>query len=426
MDTKQKMREIILGSAAFDVDDDFLAFWDEYLRRGIDRGHLTKALCLCGYRAIVEAQRLTREFADDDRPVPDDEAQETLIPEDRLQQLVDIAMRACSAPISDLERRCIEAEVATRAFDREREGARESARVAAERDQYRRLYEDMRETLSGASALARAAEISTLQSELQLARNRMAILEKTAAGRGNAGEFALAAWFRTAFKDADVVDASAQPASCDLHVSFASDSFFVAVESKNKAVVRREDVEKFYRDVDSLSTTRGAALRGALFVSLETATIPGKGSFAFELRRGIPVCFVGFAGANIDDLAFLQKCTAILLDVAASVSCMRGSERDVADMQRALRPNVAKLEKMRKEVESIKAAAGKIVKSCDHVYEGMAGILDEVERIVGHHHHVAKNNQVESWRCTGCGRSYASKRGLQVHAGKCRAVTSND
>ena len=55
------------------------------------------------------------------------------------------------------------------------------------------------------------------------------------------------------------------------------------MESKNKDVITRGDLDKFVRDIECLAGKHTDDFIGAVFVSANSMNIPGKGSFTFEI-----------------------------------------------------------------------------------------------------------------------------------------------
>lgn len=82
-----------------------------------------------------------------------------------------------------------------------------------------------------------------------------------------------------------------------MHVS---EGRFLAFEAKNKSSgVTKADVDKFYRDLESMPTCAGA-----MFVSLCSGSIPGRGRFAVEVHDRRPCMFVAFEDHEAFRLTF--------------------------------------------------------------------------------------------------------------------------
>ena len=267
--------------------------------------------------------------------------------------------------------------------------AEQLSAVKIQRDHFRGICES-RESSEAAVAMSRLqARIAELESE-------NSVLKRTNAGKGSMGEFEIAKRIRAAFPRYEVVDASQQEASCDLHVfleaanpTFKATPQFVAIESKNKAAVTsRGDIDKFLRDCASLTRLHGPAFLGAVFVSLRSANIPGRGSFAVEMTPEMRVVvFVGFDGSSTQDGTgvdrMLEHCVRIVVEVGRSVLNSVTSDSEVKDIRARLAPLIERVQGLLREVATIRDAAGRILKSCQGTQEAISVVLQEISGICG-------------------------------------------
>jgi hypothetical protein len=287
--------------------------------------------------------------------------------------------------------------------------AEQLSAVKIQRDHFRGICES-RESSEAAVAMSRLqARIAELESE-------NSVLKRTNAGKGSMGEFEIAKRIRAAFPRYEVVDASQQEASCDLHVFLdscanqaANPTFwqsqrapgaqtfkatqaapqFLAIESKNKAAVTsRGDVDKFLRDCASLARLHGPAFLGAVFVSLRSANIPGRGSFAVEMTPEMRVVvFVGFDGSSTQDGTgvdrMLEHCVRIVVEVGRSVLNSVTSDSEVKDIRARLAPLIERVQGLLREVATIRDAAGRILKSCQGTQEAISVVLQEISGVCG-------------------------------------------
>ncbi|KAG2487755.1 hypothetical protein HYH03_013600 [Edaphochlamys debaryana] len=275
-------------------------------------------------------------------------------------------------------------------------------------------------------------EVDLLKVTIQKLEAELATLKRSNAGKGALGEFVLAAWLKRTFPAFDVTDISHEAAACDIHVRprqnaiVGNEKKFFAVESKYKEQVTARDVDKFYRDVATLTETRGEAFLGAIMVSLRTKNIPGRGPFAFEMTPGLkPVVFIGFD--DPEDLTLLQYCVSLLLEVAEQCrSSVTSGTEELRRVQGRLKPLVARVSALRKDVDGIKDAAGRIVKTCDGVYGSLALVFDEIARVAGASPRSlpqakAPNSDDKALpaTCPSCGNAFSPK-GIKQHLAACQ------
>lgn len=123
------------------------------------------------------------------------------------------------------------------------------------------------------------------ESEIKALKNSNAV-------KGFIGEHLIMDTLRNVFKDADVVNTGKQAHECDIHMTDIQGNVTV-FESKYKSTITKGDIDKFYFDVTNLSP-----INAAIFVSINTCNIPGKGDIAIEVFNDIPLLFVGFRGAD--------------------------------------------------------------------------------------------------------------------------------
>ena len=74
------------------------------------------------------------------------------------------------------------------------------------------------------------------------------------------------------------------------------------VEVKNVQSVRHSEIQKFERDLQV--NTKNGQCNGAIFCSLKSETIPGKGKFKLEFYKNIPVIYIANTMADIGLMRF--------------------------------------------------------------------------------------------------------------------------
>jgi len=82
------------------------------------------------------------------------------------------------------------------------------------------------------------------------------------------------------------------------------------VEVKNVQSVRHSEIQKFERDLQV--NTKNGQCNGAIFCSLKSETIPGKGKFKLEFNQNVPVVYIANTMA---DLGFMRFGFEVLINV---------------------------------------------------------------------------------------------------------------
>ena len=230
------------------------------------------------------------------------------------------------------------------------------------------------------SLRARFQEIEVYKREMESLRQEIAILKKTASGRGNIGEWSLREMLREMFPSYDVRDMSKVSSSCDIHV-YIDPSRFFAVESKHKQQVTGGDVEKFERDCQHLSAT--TSFLGAIFVSLSSENIPNKGPFSFEVVSGNPIVYIGLSSLEgesrilKDSVKLIEKSSAILRSLDKN-----DEECALRVMRDKLKPLVGRMGRLRSLAISMRNHAREILKGLDSSETDVSLMIGEMTRIV--------------------------------------------
>ena len=101
--------------------------------------------------------------------------------------------------------------------------------------------------------------------------------------KGDFGESIVANQIQHWYQTSEIEDKSAETAKGDLHWKMNGD-FCALVEVKNVQFVRPSEIQKFERDI-SLNI-KDSSCNCAIFISIKTETIPGKGKFKLEFFEG--------------------------------------------------------------------------------------------------------------------------------------------
>jgi hypothetical protein len=155
------------------------------------------------------------------------------------------------------------------------------------------------------------------------------------------------------------------------------------LESKNKSIITRGDIDKFVRDIDSLVAKHTDKFIGAIFVSTSSINIPGKGSFTFEIVAKRPVVYIAFAGIDRIDPDVIKKSVKMLVQVSAYLMKIDQHSGDVQDIITKIQPFVQQIDKANKDVNTIKNAAANIIKTCDSVRDNLITVFTNISNMVG-------------------------------------------
>lgn len=271
----------------------------------------------------------------------------------------------------------------------EREFKEGAAREAAEVGKWRAMYEETRraleERLDGVVRAGYEGRLAELVRALDERERELAVLKKSNAGKGAMGEAAISKYLREWFTGCEVADVGKVKHSCDIHVRWP-DGRFVAVESKYKETITKADVEKFISDVEYLRGTCGGAFRGALFVSVKTRNIPGKGDLFLDFRGGKPLMYVGLSGEEGLDKAdgFLKQCVSLLVMMSDYVGGLEKQENDVQEMMRKIAPLLNNIARVRKSMLVVKESNKKILDSVTDMEKEVGEMFERIHGLVGH------------------------------------------
>ena len=209
-----------------------------------------------------------------------------------------------------------------------------------------------------------------------------------------------------------------------LHVS---DHVVVAFESKNKAVVTKGDVDKFYRDLMSMPTCAGA-----VFVSLASPSIPGKGCIFIEVFDSRPVMFVAYDGVEDFERHFRAhtymfiRLVEMKLKYTTADSVDEKMLKDVNDrLERVVRqvsPLVEKLGKWTTNLARLARNAKESWKLVESMQESAVEMRNRIEDVLVHES-IAASEQVTATAlpsCMICGRGFKTQRGLKTHSLSCQ------
>jgi hypothetical protein len=119
--------------------------------------------------------------------------------------------------------------------------------------------------------------------------------------KGNFGEDFIESYLTDKFTNSKIIDTHKETAKGDF--MFIFDKLKTLIESKNVQILKKEDVDKFYRDIEIRVSKN--EINSALLISLnDTNLINGKRHFHFEIKNNIPIIMISNTFNNIEFIRF--------------------------------------------------------------------------------------------------------------------------
>lgn len=247
---------------------------------------------------------------------------------------------------------------------------------------------------------------------------QLQLLKSTNAAKGVIGEQKIMDSLRCIYKDAHIEYTGKTAHSCDIRLTLLPTDRTFLFESKNKGYVDKADIIKFHTDIQ----THKDSIVGAVFVSLSSPNIPGKGSLHIENsgESNIPVMYVGYDGENDFDLMFnhhvrmFEKMSHTMTQCSADAS-----HNIVKHILEEAEFYYAMLRKNKKRLDDIKC---KFAKYCQEAEDDGREVTKRLEFFISSMQPAIKDSITAlkpCFVCPDCQKSYTTQRGLTGH--KCRA-----
>jgi alkylated DNA nucleotide flippase Atl1 len=270
----------------------------------------------------------------------------------------------------------------------------------------------------------------------------IAALKGSNFSKGIVGESLLRSVLGRAFPHFEVVDKSGTVAESDIHLVNSEEGTFIAIESKNKANITIQDVEKSMRDIDYLKQKYGSRFAGYVFVSLRTPSIPKKGTSFEVVHDSIPVAWIGCDPSNesmIYDLICEVLPTIVkVIHCVAKVLGKLAVTSDESDQEvRAFREEVCMfVHNALVRVESNVKVLASLQNSVKTLLDTNNALITDIQRFVTAHNISPKNHCgkvsdslnktpdqggkfAATLLCEGCGVSFKRKCDFSRHAKTC-------
>ena len=265
--------------------------------------------------------------------------------------------------------------------------------------------------------------VKQYESQLLIQSHQIASLKNTNFCKGIIGENLITDMLRSNFPEYTIVDQSGKAQESDIHFINKTDQI-IAIESKNKATITLQDVDKSIRDIEHLSTKYGSSFVGYIFFSLETPNIPKKG-ISFEIINDRPVIWYGTKKNGetfrLEELVLIMK---IMINLSITMNRSKISQNDVVLLlQRVfmqITTNKRMVEGVRTAMRSMEEQIEEIQKNNNGIYESLSLYMSDhgiTIAITGGNGNCNGNNNKRS--CDKCGKTYTSLGSLTKHIKTC-------
>lgn len=257
---------------------------------------------------------------------------------------------------------------------------------------YENVNKEYKEYIKGHVDNSKDAEIQELKAEL-------AVLKTTNAYKGDIGEKSIRDVLMKHFLGYEIKDTSSQQGMSDIHL-VDRDGSIIAIESKNKAVVSAQDVNKSMNDIKTLKTRYGEKFVGYMFVSIQSNNIPKKGDLCFEMVEGVPVIWYGSQDSTIFEIDMVKLVRLLYMHKAYHV--------DVNDMSNHINEYLKKISETKKAIDSLNSSMTCMknnIISLQGSLEWMYTDMLEVTGTTSLHMHI----------CPHCQQKYKRKGDMERH-----------
>lgn len=209
----------------------------------------------------------------------------------------------------------------------------------------------------------------------------------------------------------------------DIQMINSHNETLIVIESKYKQSIDKNDVDKFCRDVSTVSQkATSTQCIGGLFVSLLTRNIPGKGDAYFEMIGNIPVMYIGFS--SLDEFNIYFKKYVDMFNELCSFYLNQGVQKsNIDEVLEEMNFYFNLLIKNKTRIEDFKTSClTKINKFVCDIETDNKVILNRLEDML------KKNNSLKFKNlnaCERCGEIFSNKRLLTKHVKTCGESVTN-
>lgn len=190
--------------------------------------------------------------------------------------------------------------------------------------------------------------VRALEEKLSSFETELRVLKGSNTVKGASHEALVMRLLQESLPDHEVVHTGRVAHEADIHV-VRPDGTLLLVECKAKDRITKGDVDKFYKDVGTVSVSKRVV--SALFVSCKTRSIPQKGPLRLEFQGDTPLLFCGF-NSEEEMQAGLPPFLRVLGDLSGCLSRTHSEEVDA--LKQRLRPLLKVLQRSQARVQAIR------------------------------------------------------------------------
>lgn len=367
--------------------------------------------------------------------------------DDEIRRILDETEKAQNSQLAFINNKCSQLENELTALQtrmRDEISSKVSERLEIEKqvqDEFKRQNEELKErcrfyeeeyrnavakTTDYAVLCLRDSKVFELENEVSRLKTELKCFTNSNIYKGLHGEKVIRDVIANHFTQFEVLDTSKTGGSSDVHVITEQGDVYV-FESKNKAAISLQDVEKSYADVELLESQYGDKLKGYIFVSHRTKGIPKKGSLYIERKNNIHIAWIGVNETDTSLEVYIVTVIRLLLSLAKS--CGGNDERDVEfvtsmlkDKLNVLSDNIKVCSAMQDNLSNMALSLNTLQNNNKELYDNifqMSGLpLTTMQTVV----HVGKQNKASSKRdklqCSHCNMIFKRKCDLTLHLNK--------
>jgi hypothetical protein len=295
----------------------------------------------------------------------------------------------------------------------------ENMSKTVELEKFRLLYHDVQskheQLMKTIVEDGQMRDMDDLKRQLNERDKELNILKKATFAKGNKGEYVIKHRLQQLYPCNEFVDVSKDKHCGDIHMIPSQTNDIIMIESKYKETISKQDVDKFYADIEHISKTNGRIVC-AVFVSILTKNIPNIGSFKIDFHNGVPAVFVGFSSEDEFD-SWIHCHMNMALELAAYQKKGAASTECIQDIMKRISPLVEQIRCIKTSVEKIRNI---------HMNTMNVAIIDLENSIKKLYHSIQdiisndsanedETNQQEI-KCPECGLAFASRKALGSHS----------
>lgn len=268
-------------------------------------------------------------------------------------------------------------------------------------------------------------ENTRLKAELQCFKN-------TNAYKGQQGEKVLRDIVANHFTNFEILDTSKSGGLSDVHVISNTGSCFV-LESKNKSTISIQDVEKSYADIQLLASHYGDKLKGYIFVSHRTRSIPRKGHLHIERKDNIYIAWIGVneneTCLDVYIVTILKLFTSLenvcILDETKNFDILVNTLQEKLSM---LVDNIKICTVLQENMNSMAHSLNAMQNNNKELYDSILHVSGLTPETLTNRRHVCKSDKgvtKRSFQCSQCDAIFKRKCDLTQHLSKCVKMQSS-